>query len=87
MTLPLHQALSHIFSPNRPASTIGELEILGAVSSPKAWYRLHLINNFVEPAKEVDSLLQNDCDKSSILAGKCHSARWEMVGTLREVRE
>jgi hypothetical protein len=52
MTLPLHQALSHIFSPNRPASTIGELEILGAVSSPKAWYRLHLINNFVEPAKE-----------------------------------
>jgi hypothetical protein len=51
MTLPLRQALSRIFD-NRPASTIGELEILGAVSKPKAYYRLHLINAFVDPPKE-----------------------------------
>lgn len=52
MTLPLRQALSRIFSPNRPASTMGELEVLGAVSSPKEWYRLHLVNEFVDPPKE-----------------------------------
>ncbi len=57
MTLPLRQALSRIFgvsrlSSRRPAATLGELEVLGAVSSPKAWYRLHLINQFVEPPKE-----------------------------------
>lgn len=53
MTLPLRQALSRVFfSPDRPASTIGELELLGAVTSAKAWYRLHLVNEFVDPPKE-----------------------------------
>jgi hypothetical protein len=56
MTLPLRQALSRVFSrprltEDRPASTLGELEVLGAVSAPKAWYRLHLINAFVDPEK------------------------------------
>jgi hypothetical protein len=55
--IPLKQALSRIFQApkilsSRPAATLGELEILGAVSKPKAWYRLHLINNFVDPPKE-----------------------------------
>ena len=49
--IPLRQALSRVFTSNRPASTLGELELLGAVTTPKAWYRLHLINAFVEPAK------------------------------------
>jgi hypothetical protein len=57
MTLPLQQALSRVFqapslSIDRPAATLGELELLGAISKPKAYYRLHMVNNFVEPVKE-----------------------------------
>lgn len=57
MTLPLGQALSRVFgrarlTADRPASTLGELELLGAVPAAKAWYRLHLVNEFVDPIRE-----------------------------------
>jgi len=50
MTFPLKSALSKVFE--GPARTLGQLEELGAVSAPRAWYRLHLVNEFVDPPKE-----------------------------------
>ena len=57
VTPSLRQALSRVFqtpslSIDRPAATLGELEILGAISKPKSYYRLHLVNQFAEPMKE-----------------------------------